>query len=95
MPGLDVRKTTEEWLSNYEIPYVKLITNANNKAKVVKDNEIDIFIDDSYNNCKAVSDIGVKTYLMDSRPNSNIDLSEESFERVYSWPHLYQKIKLK
>ena len=81
IPGLDVKKITEEWLSNYEIPYVKLITNANN--------------DDSFNNCRAVSDIGIKTYLMDSRPNSNIDLSEENFERVFSWPHLYQKIKLK
>ena len=95
IPGLDVKKITEEWLSNYEIPYVKLITNANNKAKIIKENEIELFIDDSFNNCRAVSDIGIKTYLMDSRPNSNIDLSEENFERVFSWPHLYQKIKLK
>lgn len=95
MPGLDVKGITEEWLSNYEIPYVKLLINANNKAKIAKENEIELFIDDSFNNCRAVSDIGIKTYLMDSRPNSNIDLSEENFERVFSWPHLYQKIKLK
>ena len=95
LPGIDAKKITEEWLEKYEIPYVKLITNANNKDKIAKEYEIKLFIDDSFNNCKAVSNEGIKTFLMDSKANSSIDLSNENFERVYSWPHLYQKINLK
>ena len=79
IPGLDVKKITEEWLSNYEIPYVKLITNANNKAKIIKENEIELFFFFIFNNFILISDIGIKTYLMDSSPNSNIDMSEENF----------------
>lgn len=93
--SLDIRKLTEVWLKKYQIPYNKLIINANDKAKIARENGIELFIDDSFENCKGVSNEGIRTFLMDSKANASIDVSDEKFERVYSWPHLYQEINLK
>ena len=50
-----------------------------------------IFIDDSFKNCKELLDIGIKTYIFDTRINESLEY--EKLERVYSWPHLYQEIE--
>lgn len=83
---------TKKWLEEYQIPYDELIVEAKDKAKIAKECNLDIFFDDSYENCKKVAETGIKTYLMDSRVNRGID-EDEKIERIYSWPHFYQKIK--
>lgn len=88
---LDVEKITKEWISLNDIPCDKLIINAENKLIAAKQEKIDIFIDDSFENCKMISENGIKTYIMDTRVNK--ELKTDSVERVYSWPHLYMKIK--
>ncbi len=87
----NVEKETKDWLEKYNIKYDKLILNASNKVLVAKENNIDIFIDDSIKNCTEMSKVGIKTYIMDSIINK--DFTSENIERVYSWPHLYQKIE--
>lgn len=87
----DIRKLTKDWIDEYEVPCDKLIINAENKVIAAKSENVDVFIDDSFSNCKAVTDAGIKSYLMDSRTNKG--LKEERIERVYSWPHLYMKLK--
>ena len=89
--GAEVEKLTKSWIEKYNIPCDKLIINAENKLIAAKQENIDIFIDDSFNNCKLVSDSGIKTYLMDSRTNK--ELIDQKIERIYSWPHLYMKLK--
>lgn len=89
--NFDVEKTTKEWLEKNNIPYDKLIINAENKVIAAKQEKIDIFIDDSILNCQMVSEAGIKTYLMDSRINKKME--NEKIERIYSWPHLYMKLK--
>ena len=42
-----------------------------------------IFIDDNFKNCKEASNLGVRTLLMDSRLNKN--LNDEKIKRVFSW----------
>lgn len=86
----DLIKTTEEWLKENDVSYDKLIVNAENKLIACKDEKVDLFIDDSISNCNLVSSGGIKTYIMDSRTNKNMD--NEKIERIYSWPHLYFKI---
>lgn len=86
----DVKKSTEEWLKKYDIPYDKLIINAKTKLKAAQEEKVDVFIDDSFMNCSDVSKSGIKAYLMDSRGNRG--LNPEGFERIYSWPHLYYKL---
>lgn len=88
----DVEKLTKDWLEKYGIPYDKLILNSQNKVIAAKENDIDIFVDDSIKNCTEMAHVGIKTYMMDTIINK--DFESEDIERVYSWPHLYQKIEI-
>ena len=87
----DVKETTKTWVKENNIPCNKLIINAENKLIAAKKENIDIFIDDSFKNCQMVSDSGIKTYIMDTGVNR--DLEDDKIIRVYSWPHLYMKLK--
>ena len=87
----NVEETTKSWLEKYGIKYDELFLNIDNKAKMAKENDLDIFIDDSFKNCKELLDIGIKTYIFDTRINESLEY--EKLERVYSWPHLYQEIE--
>ena len=88
---IDVVGLTKEWLRENNVPYDKLIVNAENKQIAAKQENLDIFIDDSFKNCQMVSDIGIKTFIMDTRTNRNLD--DERIKRVYSWPHFYSVFK--
>lgn len=78
-----VNDLTKNWLEKNDIPFDELIVDANDKAKICKDKEIDIFIDDSYKNCVQVANQGIKTYLMTTELNKNIDSG--NIQRIYSW----------
>ena len=73
------------------IPYDKLIINASDKLKFCMENGIEIFIEDSYDTCKQLEENGIKTYLMTTKMNQNIDAGE--IERVKDWNEIYQKVK--
>ena len=88
--NFNVRKATENWIKANNIPCDKLIINAKNKLIAAQSENVDVFIDDSFSNCKQISDAGIKTFLMDSR--SNKEFEDEKIERIYSWPHAYMKI---
>ena len=87
----DVRKTTENWVKQNNVPCDKLIINTENKLIAAQQENIDLFIDDSFSNCQKVSENGIKTFLMDTRANTG--LKDDKIERVFSWPHIYMKIK--
>ena len=65
------------------LPFDELIIDADDKAKICRSKKIDIFIDDSYKNCIQVANEGIKTYLMTTELNKNIDSG--NIQRVYSW----------
>lgn len=87
----DITTLTKEWLKENNVPYDKLVVNAENKQIAAKQENLDIFIDDSFKNCQMVADIGVKSFLMDSRTNRNLE--DERIKRLYSWPHFYSVFK--
>ena len=87
----DVNKVTEDWLKKYEIPYDEIVTDASDKLKICKEKGIELFIDDSISNCNSVSEAGIKTFIMDAIVNRGHDNALVS--RVYSWPHVYMKLK--
>lgn len=60
------------------------------KAKVCKNEKIDLFIDDSIANCSKVKELGIETILFNSK--SNIE-DKNSFYRVNEWKEIYEKIK--
>lgn len=78
-----VNDLTKNWLEKNDIPFDDLIVNADNKAKICKSRKIDVFIDDSYKNCMQVASQGIKTYLMTTELNKNIDSG--NIQRIYSW----------
>ena len=94
MNGESVKDITEKWLKDNNIEYDGLFLNASDKLKIAKENNIDIFIDDSFKNCKKVADnSNTKVYMMNSRANE--ELNDEKIQRVYSWPEIYNLINQK
>lgn len=85
----DEYKTTTEELKNNNIHYDKLVCNFD-KAKVCKNEKIDLFIDDSIANCSKVKELGIETILFNSK--SNIE-DKNSFYRVNEWKEIYEKIE--
>ena len=73
------------------IPYDKLILHTPDKLKASKENNIDVFIEDSYDTCKELTENGIKSYLMTSKMNENIETGE--IERVHNWTEVYEKLK--
>jgi len=88
---VNAREITEKWLKEQQIPYDVLIVNGGSKADSAIKYNLDVFVDDSFENCKAVADAGIKTYIMDTRCNKGLE--DEKIKRVYSWPHLEQELR--
>lgn len=86
----DTENITKESLKNNNISYDKLIINASNKLKFCLENKIDIFIEDSFDTCKELEENGIKTFLMTTKMNKNIDSG--TIERVHNWKELEKKI---
>lgn len=82
-----------KWLEDNEIEYDKLYFDAEEKGKVAKDLKIDIFIDDSFRNCKLIAEEEIETCIMDIRTNRNINLEGTGIKRIYSWSHFYKIIR--
>ncbi|MCI8617213.1 MAG: hypothetical protein HFJ60_03050 [Clostridia bacterium] len=87
----DTENITIKTLKDNNIPYDKLIINASDKLKFCQENGIQIFIEDSYETCKQLEEYGIKTFLMTTKMNENIDA--ENIERVHDWNEICQKVK--
>lgn len=94
MPNDDIQGITKKWLIENNIEYDELIINASDKLQLIKEKNIDVFIDDSFNNCKSIAEnSNTKVYMMTSRVNGSFN--HEKITRVYSWPEVYSLIKNK
>ena len=85
----DEYKTTIEELKNNNIHYDKLICDFD-KANVCKNENIDLFIDDSIANCNKVNELGIETILFNSKSNIK---DKTNLDRIDSWEEIYEKIK--
>lgn len=79
-------------LQENKIPYDKLIIGASDKLQFCKENDIQLFIEDSFDTCQELEKNGIKTYLMTTKMNENIDTGD--IERVKNWDEVYEKIQL-
>lgn len=92
MPNDNIQEITKQWLKENKVEYDELVINASDKLQLVKEKNIDIFIDDSFNNCKNIAEnSNTKVYMMTSRVNGNFH--DSKIERVYSWPEVYNLIE--
>lgn len=80
---------TYKWLVDNGIKFDKLITNSGPKGKVCQENNIDLFIDDSVDQCVNVSAYGIDVLLFDNIHNRH----DNALRRVNNWLEIYKIIK--
>lgn len=82
---------TKQWLKQNNINYNQLFLGYLDKRNIIKENDIELFIDDSIKTCKEITEMKIRTLIMNSRINKNIE--EEKIERVFSWKDIECKIQ--
>lgn len=87
--GRQMREYTVSWLNKNKIIYDKICYAHCPKIKEIKENNIDIMIDDSPEILSEVSKI-TKTLCFDNRYNRNLDY--KNMIRVFSWYDIYRVI---
>ena len=87
----NTEEITKNTLKENNIPYDKLIINASDKLKVCKDEGRELFIEDSYDTCKELIDNGIKSILMTTKMNQQIEAG--NIPRVHNWDEVYEQIK--
>ena len=68
----------------------KLYMNYQDKKELIKEIKIELFIDDSVKFCEDMENLGIKTFIMSSRINKEINTGKAI--RVKNWIEIYEKI---
>lgn len=87
----DTEKITRTSLANFNIPYDSLNLHINDKLSFMKENGIDLLIEDSYETCKELTINKMKAILVTTKMNEQIDAGE--ITRVNNWNEIYEEIK--
>ena len=79
---------SKNYLDSKGIKYNEIYTGISDKGKFCNENNIDLFIDDSINNCSSVKSYGIDVLLYDNIFNKNSDL-----KRVSNWKEILKYIR--
>lgn len=85
----DPYKISYDYLIKKNIKFDKLIVGAKDKGSICKEENIDIFIDDSIDNCEKIVSYNIKVLLFNSKYNKNC----KKYTRVYNWNQVYKIIE--
>lgn len=80
-----VEKSTINFLKKNDIKYDLIIFKAHDKAKICKENNIDLLIDDSIKFCEEAEKEGIRAIVFNSSVNKE---RKTNIERVDSWEEL-------
>lgn len=89
--GCDTEEITKNSLDTFNIPYDSLNLHISDKLTFCKEQGIDILIEDSYETCRELAENGIKSILMTTKMNANIDA--KGIVRVNNWKEIYKEIK--
>ena len=89
--GCDTEGITRKSLEKYHIPYDSLNLHILDKLCFFKENKIDICIEDSFETCRQMTDNGIKSILMTTK--MNCDVNNQEIVRVNNWNEIYEEIK--
>lgn len=89
--GCDTESITRKSLEKNNIPYDSLNLHISDKLSFFKENKIDICIEDSFETCRQMTDNGIKSILMTTKMNCDVDNQE--IVRVNNWNEIYEEIK--
>lgn len=87
----NTEEITKKTLQENNIPYDKLIINASDKIEAARKYNIDLFIEDSFETCSQLSEIGINNILMTTKMNEQIDAGK--IIRVSNWNEVYEEYK--
>lgn len=83
-------KFTIEFLKKHNINYTKILFNCFDKAKICKENDVDVMIDDSVKYCEEIQEENIKSIVFTSVVNKDIITN---VPRVNDWLELEKKLK--
>lgn len=86
-----MREKTRNWLIQNKIKYDKLIFENVPKIKALKENNIDLMIEDSPITIQAIKNVVKNIFCFDTRYNQEIKF--DNLTRVFSWYDIYREIK--
>lgn len=92
IPKEQMKKIVEKWLKKHKIKFDKLVFSSGTKVKEIKENNIDIMIEDSPQKTLEISK-HCKVFCYDARYNSQIK-NNKNITRVFSWYDIYDKINM-
>ena len=87
----DTETITKESLNKFHIPYDSLNLHISDKLSFCEKNKIDLLIEDSYETCREITENGIKSILMTTKMNANIDA--QGIVRVNNWDEIYKEIE--
>lgn len=87
----DTEGITRETLKKYKIPYDNLVMHTQKKIDACKNLNIDVFIDDSYDQCKNLQNNGIKSFVITTKMNNKLKFDD--VKRVSSWNEIYNSIQ--
>ena len=86
-------RLTKEWLQKYEIQYDELHVDVQNKVDFCKNNNIDVFMDDSIKTVLAMKETGIKTLI--AMNSFNLDFQDDIITNIYNMNDLLTQISNK
>lgn len=89
--GCDSEAITKKSLANFNIQYDGLYVGISDKLTFFKEHEIEVCIEDSYETCREFTNNGIKSILMTTPMNKDIDAGE--ITRVNNWLEIYDEIE--
>ena len=79
-------------IEKYKLEFDEINWKIIDKVKLCKEKCIDIFIDDRYENCKLVSEAGIRTIYFNDLNYTEVE-NTENLVVVHNWGQVYRKIK--
>ena len=87
----DTEAITKESLKKFNIPYDSLNLHISDKLSFCEKNEIDLLIEDSFETCRELIENGIKSILMTTKMNADIDA--QGIVRVNNWNEIYKEVE--
>ena len=87
----DTETITKESLNKFHIPYDSLNLHISDKLSFCEKNKIDLLIEDSYETCRELTENGIKSILMTTKMNADIDA--QGIVRVNNWNEIYKEVE--
>lgn len=87
----EMKDIAEQRLEEKGLKFDKYYFVAKDKAKICKEENIDIMIDDYYKTCKSLVDNEIKTLYFREYPNYELEENEYLIE-VHNWGEIYRYI---